>query len=185
MIKAQSLLSIRSTRSLVEKQTCLSPTSEYARTVLSPRQKIEAQHDLFRLKRTSLDLKAAERKIWWDEQRYVKTLATKTAKTQEIQDIEYRAEQRRKAIAYDRQMEQKRKKEDHEGKLRAIQAIKTHKSALTEEETLKSTDDFQRTVRGNKAHKEPIDGENTGRNSLSTPRRAAREPGNAAGQGDC
>jgi hypothetical protein len=153
--------------------------------VLSPRQKIEAQHDLFRLKRTSLDLKAAERRIWWDEQRYVKTLATKTAKTQEIQDIEYRAEQRRKAIAYDRQMEQMRKKEDHEGKLRAIQAIKTHKSALTEEETLKSTDDFQRTVRGNKAHKEPTDGENTGRNPLSTPRRAAREPGNAAGQGDC
>lgn len=147
MIKAQSLLSIRTTRSCVEKQTCLSPTSEYARTVLSPRQKIEAQHDLEHLNRKSLDLKAAERKIWWDEQRYVKSLATRTAKDRERQEIEYRAEQRRKAIVYDRQIDQLRKAEEHERKLRAVQAVKTHKTALKEEETVKLKDDFQRTVR--------------------------------------
>jgi len=146
MIKAQSLLSIRTTRSFLEKQTCLSPTSEYARTALSPRQKIEAQHDLEHLNRKSLDLKAAERKIWWDEQRYVKSLAARTAKDHERQEIEYRAEQRRKAIAYDRQIDQLRKVEEHERKLRAVQAVKTHKSAVKEEDTVKSKDDFQRTV---------------------------------------
>lgn len=146
MLKPHSLLSIRSTRSLLEKQTCVSPTSEYARTVLSPRQKLEAQHDLDHLKRRSLDFKSAERKLWWEEQRYIKSLAVKTAKDQERQEIEYRAEQRRKSIAYEKETAQAWKSTEHQRHVRAAEAMRLHKTVLTEEDKVKSTDEYQRTV---------------------------------------
>ena len=149
MIKAQSLVSIRSTRSILDHHADGSSIrSEHARTtVLSPTQKLQAQHDLQRLKRTSVDIQAKERRIWWDEQRHVKQGSVQSEKDIELQEIAYRAEQWRKELQLQRQRRENDKREEHMRKERQVQAIRVSKDYQKEDESRKSLDDFQRTVR--------------------------------------